>query len=755
MTVTTAPPREHAIPRAPLWNTFDTHRAHLYNQFRDIPWAPNTGLTAGALADVVRAYLADHADMPRVLLKANVFRIVVTQARIAIDPLDWFVDKLDHGHLVRRVSEGWLAEEEDGALVEEAAWLRLTRSTGTAKCPGLDRGHISPGWEAMFSEGLAGLINEANHYREALGCDATREQLAFYDAVEMVYSAAIALGERFAALARRMAVEQPEHAARLAVIAEACETVPAHGPRTFHQALQFHWLMHELLELEGEMVRSAGHFDRHMLPYYRADLAAGWLTREQARELIQFYWFKHHTRTRGVHNGKNFLFGGQDAAGRPIANELTEVALDAYERLNTPDPKLSVRFTPETPTWVHRRVAELIRKGHNSFVLMNDVPAVEAMVRRGKTVEEARCNLPIGCYEPVVDGKEVGCTMNLTLNLAKGVEYALRGGLDVLSGRQVGAATDDPRGFATFDALLDAYETQIAYLLDRYITTIAAYERRWMRINPSPLLAGTLADCLPRGRDVGEAGPVYNSVGCVGAELANACDSLLAIKRVVFDEGRLTMEELLAALDADFVGHEPMRQYLLHRVPKWGNGDPEADALGKRIADHYCRTVHGYTNARGGRCQAALFTLTAQFTFGALTPALPDGRRSREALAPGVGAHPGRDLNGATGLIESVTGLDFCETPNGAVLDLTLHPSAVRGEEGLQAFVDLIQTFLSEGGYALQVNVIDAETLREAQRNPEQYATLQIRVTGWSVFFVTLSRFEQDQFIARLAHRMN
>jgi len=317
------------------------------------------------------------------------------------------------------------------------------------------------------------------------------------------------------------------------------------------------------------------------------------------------------------------------------------------------------------------------------------------------------------------------------------------------------SSTDDPRGFATFDALLDAYETQIAYLLDRYITTIAAYERRWMRINPSPLLAGTLADCLPRGRDVGEAGPVYNSVGCVGAELANACDSLLAIKRVVFDEGRLTMEELLAALDADFVGHEPMRQYLLHRVPKWGNGDPEADALGKRIADHYCRTVHGYTNARGGRCQAALFTLTAQFTFGALTPALPDGRRSREALAPGVGAHPGRDLNGATGLIESVTGLDFCETPNGAVLDLTLHPSAVRGEEGLQAFVDLIQTFLSEGGYALQVNVIDAETLREAQRNPEQYATLQIRVTGWSVFFVTLSRFEQDQFIARLAHRMN
>lgn len=751
MTVT-APPRPAAVERAPLWETFETHRAHLYNQFQDIAWAPDTGLTADELAEVVRAYLVKHAEMPRVLQKANVFRIVVTQGRIAIDPLDWFVDKLDHGHLVRRVSEDWLAEEEGGALIEEAAWLRLTRATGTAKCPGLDRGHISPGWEAMFSEGLAGLVNEAHHYGEALGCDATREQLAFYEAVEIVYSAAIALGERFAALARRMAVEQPEHAQRLLIMAEACETVPAHAPRTFHQALQFHWLMHELLELEGELVRSAGHFDRHMLPYYRADIAAGRLTREQAIELIQFFWYKHHTRTRGVHNGKNFVFCGQDAAGNPIANELTEVALEAYERLNTPDPKLSVRFTPETPDWVYTRVADLIRKGHNAFVLMNDVPAVEAMVRRGKTVEEARTHLPIGCYEPVVDGAEVGCTMNLTLNLAKGVEYALRGGLDVLSGRQIGAATDDPRRFETFEALLAAFETQIAYLLDRYITTIAAYERRWMRINPSPLLAGTLDACLPRGCDVGEGGPRYNSVGCVGAELANACDSLLAIKRAVFDEKRFTMDELLAALDADFVGHEAMRQYLLHRVPKWGNGDPEADALGRRIADHYASTVHGYTNARGGCCQAALFTLTAQFEFGERTPALPDGRRARETMAPGVGAQPGRDVNGVTGLFESVTRLDFNETPNGAVLDVTLHPSAVRGDDGLRAFADLIKTFFAQGGYALQFNVVDAETLRAAQEDPEQYATLQIRVTGWSVYFVTLSRFEQDQFIARLAH---
>ena len=234
--------------------------------------------------------------------------------------------------------------------------------------------------------------------------------------------------------------------------------------------------------------------------------------------------------------------------------------------------------------------------------------------------------------------------------------------------------------------------------------------------------------------------------------MANTCDSLLALKKTVYKDKRFTVEEILEALRSDFQGQEPMRQYLLNRVPKWGNSAPEADGLAKRIADYYCNKVHSFTNGRGGACLAALFSLDSALTMGQLTGALPDGRKARESLAPGLGAAYGRDRNGVTALIESVTKLDSTLTPNGAVLDVTLHPSAVKGEEGLEALVALIKTFLAKGGYAVQFNVFDVETLKDAQRHPERYATLQIRVTGWSVYFTSLSRLEQDQYIARITH---
>lgn len=736
-----------------VWGAFEREREHLFNQFRDTPFDPRTGLSVEELEREVQAYLRAHPDQPRVLQKAHVFRIVVTRGQICVDPLDWFADKLNHGNLVRKLSQAWLEEAERGPLAQEAGWFHKAWEIGLAKS-GLDTGHISPGWEHMFSGGLQGLIEEAHCCRQALGAEATAEQLAFYEAVEIVYSAAIAFSQRLAAQARAMAIEHPQHAARMNAVAEVCDRVPARSPRTFHEALQFAWIMHELIEMEGELVRSAGHFDRLFYPYYRADLEAGRLTPEQAKELIKFFWYKFYARTRGRDNGKNFVFAGQYPDGSEVVNDLTYLALEAYEELNTPDPKLSVRFIPNTPDKLYYRVADLIRRGHNSFVLMNDVPAVEALVQRGKTLEDARKYLPIGCYEPAVDGKEAGCTMNLTLNLAKAAEYALYDGLDPLSGLQIGLHTGDPRQFTTFEQLYDAYCTQLDFLLTRCVEYIGAHERLWPQINPSPFLAGTIEDCLARGKDIGQGGPHYNSVGCVGAALANACDTLLALKKTVFDERRFTMAEVLEAIAQNYAGYEPMRQYLLNRVPKWGNGDPEADALAKRIADHYCAQVHRFTNARGGKCQAALFTLNYQFSFGKATGALPDGRKAREALAPGVGAAPGRDKHGVTGLINSVTRLDFTQTPNGAVLDIMLHPSSIRGPEGLEAFVGLIKTFFAQGGYAVQFNVVDPRTLRDAQRHPEKYATLQIRVTGWSVYWVTLPKWEQDQFIARISHEV-
>ncbi|MBI3972762.1 MAG: hypothetical protein HY332_15915 [Chloroflexi bacterium] len=738
-----------------VWGTFEGNRDHLFAQFRETSFDPDSGLSLEALERAVETYLAAHADLPKVVQKAHAFRLVVTRGQIAVDPLDWFADKLNHGHILRRlVQKRWLDEATRGPIAEGAAWLKRAREIGIAAAPtgGLDLGHISPGWENMLAGGLTGLIREASLARAALGEGATEGQLAFYDAVEIVYAAAVAFAGRLARQAERMMPAHRPHEARLRAIASACRQVPAHRPRTFREALQFAWLMHELIEMEGENVRSMGHFDRVMYPYYRADVDAGRLTREQAKELIKFFWFKWYSRTRGRSNGKNFVFAGQHADGSVLVNDLTYLALDAYEELNTPDPKLSIRVTPETPDALFARVADLVRKGHNSFVLMNDVPAVAALVKRGKSIEDARTYLPIGCYEPAVDGKEAACTMNVTVNLAKPLELALHDGVDPLSGDKAGPRTGDPRQFARFDALLDAYFTQLDFILTRIHGHIQEAERAWPQINPSPLIAGTIDDCLARGKDVGEGGPRYNSVGFVGAGLANACDSLLALKRVVFDERRYRLDEVLEAMSSNFEGREPMRLYLRNRVPKWGNGEPDADAMARVIADHYCQKVHSFRNGRGGACQAALFTLTAALSLGRVTGATPDGRKAHESLAPGVGAAYGVDKNGVTGLVSSVTKLDFSETPNGSVLDVTLHPTAVRGDDGLCAFVSLMKTFFQRGGYAVQFNVFDADTLRDAQRHPERYESLQIRVTGWSVYFNALSKEEQDQYIRRIAY---
>ena len=736
-----------------VWGTFERDREHLAAQFQDVPWAPGTGLTAEELGGEVEAYLADHADQPRVLQKAHVFRIVVTRGRIAIDPHDWFVDKLDHGDLVRKVRDRWYEEAKIGSLKAEAGWFDHVYDLGLVKGV-LDMGHISPGWEKMFSHGLSGLVELAREARVQAGETATPEQLAFWESLEIVYDAAVVLATRFADLAEEMVREHPEHATRLEAIAANMREVPAGAPTTFYGALQFAWLMHELIEMEGELVRSAGHFDRLFLPYFRADVEAGRLSPEQARELIQFFWFKHYARTQGRRNGKNFVFGGQYPDGTIVHNELTYLALEAYEALSTPDPKLSVRFTPDTPDALYRRVADLIRQGHNSFVLMNDVPAVEGLVKSGKTLEDARKYLPIGCYEPAVDGKEAACTMNLVINLAKGLELALHDGLDPLSGEQIGPHTGDAGAFVSFEELFEAYRAQMDWVVTRSIEYVGAHERQWPEINPSPLIAGTIDDCIARGKDIGQGGPQYNSIGCVGMALANTVDSLLAVKQAVFDEGRFSVDEVLAALESDYEGRESMRLYLKNRVPKWGNNNPASDALARRVAEDYCRKVHSFTNGRGGACQAALFSLDYQWRMGRSVGALPDGRRSRTTLAPGVGASPGCDMNGVTALLSSVAGLDFVETPNGSVLDVMLHPTAVRGDDGLDAFVDLIKTFFAKGGYAAQFNVFDEDTLRKAQLHPERYASLQIRVTGWSVYFSALTRYEQDQLILRNSHKL-
>jgi pyruvate formate-lyase/glycerol dehydratase family glycyl radical enzyme len=735
-----------------IWGTFDGVREHLYDQFQNIQYDLDTGLSIKDLENEVETYLQNHPDHPKVLQKANIFRISLTHSQICIDPVDWFASNINHGNFVNRIRDKWHGDVRNTLVKDEAMWSDRMYNLGVMR-GGLDMHHIAPGWENMFSGGLMGLVEQIHRCRQNLGAEITDEQLSFYEAVEICYLATISLAKRFSVLALRMASDYPEHEQRLNIVADVCNRVPAYSPRTFHEALQFIWFMQIMIEIEGESPMSLGHFDRMLYPYYRNDIDSGLLTPEQAKELIKFFWYKYHARMRGRgDSARNFTFAGQCPDGTDAVNELTYLALDAREELNAPDPKLSVRFFPGSPDNLYRCVVEKIRNGSNSMVLMNDMVAVEALIKRGKTPEDARSYLSIGCYEPAIDGKEAACTMNMPINMAKILELTLNDGIDPLSNDQVGPHTGDPRQFNDFEQLFDAYITQLDFILTRSAESIITHERQWMQINPSPLIAGTIDDCLARGKDIGEGGAHYNSIGSIGVALANTCDSLLALKQAVFEEKLFSIDEVLTALKCDFDGYEPMRQYLLNRIPKWGNNDPETNDLARRLADHYCDKVHTFTNSRGGKFQAALFALGFQWIWGKVTGALLDGRKAHTPLAPGVGATPGQDKKGVTALLGSVTNIDFTKTPDGSVLDIMLHPSAIKGEDGLNAIVALIKSFFSQGGYALQFNIVDTETLREAQLHPEQYAHLQIRVSGYSAYFTNLSKYEQDLFIARNTH---
>ena len=740
-------------PISGVWDRFADVRPHLERQELDPGFVDGTGLEPDALKAGFHALWKENKQELPVLRKARLMAYLLENGRIAVDPGDWFADKLDHQNLMNAYNRATLKEAEGGPLREARATLDLAYTTGWYSAE-LDLGHISPGWRFLYEHGLNGILTKAAEARAAHGDALTIEQAGFYDALDTVYRAVCAFTARLSKHAASLMGQDAAQDARLATIADSLRAVPGCPPRDFHEALQFSFIMHQMIEMEGENVRSMAGFDRCFGAYYDADIASGRLTREHAQELIQYFFTKFFAHTRGVANGKNFYFGGQLADGSNAENELTYTALEAYAQLKTTDPKLSVRFYEGSTERMLDIVSRTIRDGQTSFVLVNDKTAIDGILSQGKTIEEAREYLLIGCYEPAIEGREIACNMSIKINLAKCIELALFRGRDLASGRQLGPDTGDPEAFASYEDFETAFFRQMEAQIDSATEAIKAYEPYWPQINPSPLLAGSFIDAVETGRDIGQCGPKYNNTGSMGGALANAADSLMAIKRAVYEENAATMREMLDALRDDFAGHTRLHLYLLNSVPKWCNADDEVDAIARRIADRYGEEVNRRPNNRGGKFVPSMFTLDHRFHQGHLTSALPDGRKQGVYLALNIGANTGMDKEGVTAQILSLTRLDFTKIPNGSVADLYLHPSAVKGDDGLRALQTLIKTYFSRGGYGIQFNIFDTNTLRDAQKHPEKYQTLQIRVCGWNVYFVSLSPEEQEQYILMNTHVM-
>ncbi len=656
--------------------------------------------------------------------------------------------------LFAQMTDSWLAGYEAGLFTE----FMEQRSPGHTV---LD--------DKLYRKGLRGLLQEIAQALEALDFFSDPDALAKQEqlrAMAISAEAVIHLAHRYADRAEALAEaeEDPARRSELARIAAVCRWVPEHPPRDFHEAIQAYWFVHlgVTLELNPWDAFSPGKLDQHLWPYYQRGLAEGTLTREQAEELLQCLWCKFNNQPAppkvGVTAEESGTYtdfaqinlGGVRPDGSDGVNEVTYLLLDVVEEMRLLQPSASIHVSQKNPDAFVKRAGRIIRTGFGQPSVFNNDLVVQELLRQGKTILDARQGGTSGCVETGAFGKE---NYNLTgyFNLPKVLELTLHNGVDPRTGRQIGPATGDPAGFATFDDVMAAFEAQLGYWVDVKVRGNQVIERLYAEQMPAPFLSVLIDDCIAKGRDYHDGGARYNTSYIQGVGLGTMADALAAIKHQVYDQGALTLPALVAALDADFAGQERLRQQLLNRSPKYGNDDNAADDLMRAVFEAYYRAVEGRPNTRGGVYRINLLPTTVHVYFGAMTGATPDGRRAGAPLSEGISPVQGADRRGPTAVIRSAAKMDHVRT-GGTLLNQKLSPQLLRTEEDLDNLVHLVRAYFGLDGHHIQFNVVDAATLRAAQADPASHRNLIVRVAGYSDYFCDLGRALQDEIIARTEH---
>lgn len=619
-------------------------------------------------------------------------------------------------------------------------------------------GHFVPGFQRVLDEGFLAIAERAEALLagDAETLDATTDLPVSYTPQEfqrgaaMLATACAQYGRNYAAEARRLAKAEadPVRRAELEVIADVCLQVPARGARSFHEALQALWF--GLLFIEAEdppNAHSLGHLDQLLGPYYEADLAAGRLTREEAKELLACFWLKVY-KPYDVQNG---LIGGMDLEGRDVTNEVSYLILEVMDELHL-TRQTSVGWHSGTPRRFLEKACEVVAHGLDQPQFFNSEVITAALIRQGIPAADAHDYAIIGCIEVTIPGLMDPRAAAYYCNLPKCLELALNGGVDMLTGQQAGPATGEAAGFS-YDDLWNAYRAQVAADLQRANQSLLQAERAQAAEFPMPVLSLLTDDCLSRGLDVTAGGARYNATSVCAMGIPNVADALTAIRQLVYDEQALTMPELLAALRNDFAGSEDIRQMLLHRAPKYGNNIESVDALADGVADHFCRVLDTLPQPRGGKFHAHLFTFTVAIPAGEACAASADGRHAHENIANSLMPHPGRGVAGPAASLLSAARIDQTRAAAGTSLISELHPSALPAGHEAELLADLVSTYFEQGGMHLEFNIVGTEQLEAAQREPEKWSHLAVRVSGYSAYFITLGKNLQDHIISRSAGR--
>ncbi len=626
------------------------------------------------------------------------------------------------------------------------------------------QGHILPDVRTWLKLGPSGLLESFNNAKNK---EKNKDKQLFYNSVCISLEGAITFINRYSSLALELAENAVSEQTKghFLKISNICKNDANQPPETFHEAVQSIWFLFVLLQLESNASSfSPGRMDQYLYPYYQKDIEKGILSKEEASEIISCLWLKFNeiVYLRNAHSAKffagfpigfNVAVGGVDEKGNSAENELSYIMLEAQKILGLPQPNLSARIGNKTPIEFLDTCVEVIAEGSGMPQIFNDEAIIPALQNQGISEKHALDYGIVGCVELTTHGNNLGWSDAAMFNMVKVIELAMNNGVCILTGKQTGLQTGYLKDFKTYNGFEIAIEKQMNYFIEIMMNLTAFVEQVHIKMLPSPFLSSVINDCLEKGLDVTAGGAFYNYSGIQFIQVANVADSLAVLKSWVFDNKKIAPDKLMSLLATNFKDNEILRQILLTQIPKFGNDIAWVDEMGLKWAKKFADKISSYTNLRGGRCHTGFYTVSAHVPMGNNVAATPDGRLAKTPLADGgLSAVYGRDLNGPTALLHSVSRIDSMLGSNGTLLNMKFLPSFFTTKNDIRKFSFFLKGLIKLKISHVQFNVVNKEELLKAQKEPEKYRNLTIRVAGYTAYFTELAEDLQNEIIERTEH---
>lgn len=582
-------------------------------------------------------------------------------------------------------------------------------------------------------------------------------------AMSIAADALISFAKRYSLYLYKLATSErnSDRKDELETLAGICERVPANKPNTFWEALQYYWFVHigVITELNTWDSFNPGRLDRNLYPFYKRDIESGLLTEEKARELLQSFWIKFHNQPAppkvGVTAQESNTYtdfclinvGGLNERGEDAVNDLTYLILDLIEEMRLLQPSSMVQVSKKNPDKLLKRTLQIVKTGFGQPSIFNTDSIIQEMLRQGKDIIDARNGGASGCVETGAFGKE-SYILTGYFNMPKVFEITLHNGVDPRTGKKIGIETGNPESFYSYEELFDAYAKQLNHFIDIKIRGNLVIEKLWSENLPAPFLSILVDDCIKKGKDYNSGGARYNTSYIQGVGIGSLTDSLSAVKYHVFDQKKLSMKELLSSLKNNFEDAGTIRKILMDETPRYGNDNEYADDILRDVFEVYFKAIDGKPNYKGGQFRINLLPTTCHVYFGSVIGATPDGRLCGKPLSEGISPVQGADRKGPTAVIKSASKIDHLRT-GGTLLNQKFTPHILETDSGIEKVLHLIRAYFKMDGHHIQFNVVDADILRKAQEEPENYKDLIVRVAGYSDYFVNLGNDLQEEIIQR------